>query len=148
MTLYTALAEELPGSSIAFPVRLRQGLLQQTDDREAYLTMIAVMARTPCGSWPGHPLFGFNEFFLEIANPTLVPESRQRIISAAVQQVNTVLTDLGLTRYQLEALIHDAFERELQQNNRPQWSGHEMDRRGVTAILRESSANRAIECAL
>lgn len=146
--MYTASAEWLPGSSIAFPVRLHQGLLQRTDEREAYLTLIAVMARTPRGSWPGHPLFGFNEFFQQAANESLTPESRKRITLAAIQEVNIVLADLGLTRFQLESLAPDTPEHEPQQNNRPQWSGHEMDRRGFSAILRENGSGRTIEYSL
>jgi hypothetical protein len=146
--LHTASVESFPGSSIAFPVRLHQGLLLRTDEREAYLTLIAVMARTPRGSWPGHPLFGFNEFFQRIANESLTPELRKGITLAAVQEVNAVLADLGLTRFQLESIVSDTPERESQHNGRPQWSGHEMDHRGFSAILRESGAGRTIEYAL
>jgi hypothetical protein len=146
--LYTTSTEWLPGSSIAFPVRLHQGLLQRTDEREAYLTLIAIMVRTPRGSWPGHPLFGFNEFFQEIANISLTSESRKRITLATIQEVNAVLADLGLIRFQLESLVPDIPEHESKQNNGPQWSGHEMDRRGFSAILRENDANRTIEYAL
>lgn len=110
--------------------------------------LIAVMARTSRGSWPGHPLFGFNEFFQEIANVSLTPESRKRITLATIQRVNGVLADLGLTRFQLESLVPDTPEHESQQNNRPQWNGHEMDRRGFSAVLRENGANRTIEYAL
>lgn len=106
------------------------------------------MARTPRGSWPGHPSFGFNEFFQEIANESLTPESRKNITVAAVQEINTVLADLGLTRFQLESIVPDTPEHESQQSGRPQWSGHEMDRRGFSAILRENGANRTIEYAL
>lgn len=141
----TEFPEELPGSSIAFPVRLHRGLIERSDEREAYLTLIGVMARTPVASWPGHYSFGFNEFFLEVANPALTPEARQNIISATVGQVNTVLADLGLTRYQLESLVPDGIERESLQNGRSRWSGHAMDHRGFTAILRESGTPRAIE---
>jgi hypothetical protein len=146
--LYTTSIEWLPGSSIAFPVRLHQGLLQRTDEREAYLTLIAIMARTPRGSWPGHPCFGFNELFQEISNESLTPESRKRITLAAVQEINTVLADLGVTRFQLESLVPDTLGHEAQQSNRLQWNGHEMDRRGFSAILRESGASRTIEYAL
>lgn len=146
--MYTASTEWLPGSSTAFPVRLHQGLLQRTDEREAYLTLIAVMARTPRGSWPGHPSFGFNEFFQEIVNISLTSESRKRITLVTIQEVNAVLADLGLTRFQLESLLFDTPEHESQQSNRMQWNGHEMDRRGFTAILRENGTNRTIDYAL
>lgn len=146
--LYTAPGESLPGSSIAFPVRLHRGLLQRTDEQESYLTLIAVMARTPRGSWPGHPLFGFNEFFKKIANESLTPEARKGITAATVQDVKIVLADLGLTRFQLESIAPDRLEHESQQNTFQRWSGHEMDRRGFTAILRESGARHIIEYAL
>jgi hypothetical protein len=146
--LNTTSAEGLPASSIAFPIRLRQGLLERSDEREVYLTLVAVMARTPCGSWPGHASFGFNELFSEITKYGLTPEARARILLAAVQKINSVLADLGLTRYQLESLVPDASETDPQQNSGRQWRGHEMERRGVTAILRESGSSRAIEYAL
>jgi hypothetical protein len=148
IALNTVPAKGLPGSSIAFPIRLHQGLLQRTDELEAYLTIIAVMARTPAGSWPSHTSFGFNEFFREVTKKALAPESRQRITLAAVQKINAVLADLGLRRYVVESLVLDAPEPEAQQRSLPQWSGHEMDRRGFTAILRENVDGRAVECAL
>lgn len=141
----TASREGLPASLIAFPLRIERGLLRRTDERDAYLTLIAVMARTPRGSWPGHPEFGFNDLFSEIANPTQSPESRQRVLQSAVQQINSVLADLGLTRYQLESFVPDAADPQSQDNNRAQWIAHGMDRRGITAILREPGIHRAIE---
>lgn len=146
--MYTTSGESLPDLSIAFPVRLHRGLLRRTDEREAYLTLIAAMARTPRGSWPGHPLFGFNEFFQKVASESLTPETRKGMSLAAVQEINAVLADLGLTRFQLESIVPDKLEHKSQQNSPEQWSGHEMDRRGFTAILRESGDQHIIEYAL
>jgi hypothetical protein len=148
IALNTTSTEGLPASSIAFPLRIEHGLLRRTDERDAYLTIIAVMARTPRGSWPGHSGFGFNELFPEITNPANSPESRQRLLQSAVQQINGVLADLGLTRYQLESFIPDAVDPQAQSDNRSQWIAHVIERRGITAILREAGAHRVIEYAL
>jgi hypothetical protein len=144
----TASTERESASLIAFPLRIEQGLLRQTDEREAYLTLIALMARTPRGSWAGDPEFGFNELFSEFANSAQSPESRQRVLQSAVQQINAVLAGLGLTRYKLESFIPDAADTPSQDSNRPQWIVHGMDRRGLTAVLRETGTHRAIEYAL
>jgi len=58
--------ENLSPPPIAFPLRLDGGLLQKTNEREAYLLLLGIMARTPRGSWAGHSSFGFHEFFSEI----------------------------------------------------------------------------------
>lgn|GEM_PF-6802003 len=136
-------AEGFLSSSIAFPIRMQQGVLQRTDEREAYMTLIGVMARTPRGSWSGHALFGFNEFFSEILKESLSEDSRRTIVQAVVEELNEVLADLGLTRYQVESIVPDPLEREGQASNRPRWSGHSMERRGITLMLRDPNTNSA-----
>jgi hypothetical protein len=142
MTLTLAFAEESPNSSIAFPIRLQQGLLQRTDEREAYLTLIATMARTPRGSWSGHSLFGFNEFFREIAREGLSDESRRQITQTAVKEMNSVLADLGLRRYLVESVAQDPIEKGPREGAQSGWTGHSMERRGITLILRERDTDR------
>lgn len=144
----TYLSENLPNSSIAFPLRLRQGLLQKTDEREAYLTLLGVMARTPRGSWSGHSSFGFHEFFSEITKEGLSQESRTRIAERTAKEINAVLADLGLTRYRVDSLVLDPLESELQGGDRARWMGHAMERRGVTLMLRENGSDRTAGYAL
>jgi hypothetical protein len=136
-------AENLSSSSIAFPLRLQQGLLQKTDDQGAYLTLLEIMARTPRGSWHGHPLFGFHEFFAEVTKEGLSPESRIRIAEKAANEINTVLADLGLTRYRVDSLLPDALEPTMRDADRTRWTNHLTERRGVTLMLRENGSDRA-----
>lgn len=130
--------------SIAFPLRLRQGLLQKIDEREAYLILLGIMARTPRGSWPGHALFGFHEFFSEITKAGLPQELRAQVAERTVQEINAVLGDLGLMRYSVDSLTLDPLEHALPGNDSARW----MESRGVTLMLRESDSGRAMGCTL
>jgi hypothetical protein len=141
-------AENLSSPSIAFPLRLQQGLLQKTDEREAYLTLLGIMARTPRGSWAGHPAFGFHEFFSEVAKEDMSEESRTRISEKTAKEINAVLADLGLTHYLVDSLVLDPFEKENQDGDRMRWTGHMMQKRGTTLMLRESGSGRAAGYAL
>jgi hypothetical protein len=136
-------AENLSNTSIAFPLRLQRGLLQKTDEREAYLMLLGNMARTPQGSWAGHPLFGFHEFFSEVAKEGLPAELRARIAETTAKEINAVLADLGLTRYRVDSLVLEPLEKDTQGSDRTRWTGHQMERRGVTLMLRESGSDRA-----
>jgi len=84
-------------SSIAFPLRFNHGLLRKTDERDAFLTLIGIMARTPRGSWSGHKLFGFRDFFSG-------PAIRRQLPDPTIEEINRVLGDLGLTSYRVEAI--------------------------------------------
>ena len=141
-------AENLSSPSIAFPLRMRQGLLHKTDEREAYLTLLGIMARTPRGSWAGHPVFGFHEFFSAVAKEGLSEESRLRIAENTANEINAVLADLGLRHYLVDSLVLDPFEKENQNGDRTHWTGHMMERRGVTLMLRERGSDRAAGYAL
>ena len=145
--LSTSLEKNLSAPSIAFPLRLRQGQLQKADEREAYLMLLEIMARTPRGSWPGHSSFGFSEFFSEITKEGLSRELRTRIAETAAKEINAVLADLGLTRYRVDSLLPDPFERESPSGD-GRWMGHAMERRGVTLMLRENGSDRATGYAL
>ena len=144
----TFLPENLSHPSIAFPLRLQRGLLQKTDEREAYLMLLGIMARTPQGSWAGHASFGFNEFFSEFAKQGISQESRTRIAETTAKGINAVLADLGLTRYRVDSLVIEPFGKELQGSGQEKWAGHIMEQRGVTLMLREVGSDRATRYAL
>ncbi len=141
-------AENLSSPSIAFPLRLQQGLLQKTDEREAYLTLLGIMARTPRGSWTGHPSFGFHEFFSEVAKEDMPEESRIRIAEKTANEINAVLADLGLTHYLVDSLVLDPLEKDAHGGDRTRWTGHMMQKRGITLMLRGSGSDRAAGYAL
>jgi len=141
-------AENLSSPSIAFPLRLQHGLLQKTDEREAYLTLLGIMARTPRGSWAGHSAFGFHGFFSEVAKEGLSEELRARIVERTTKEINAVLANLGLTHYLVDLLVLDPIEKDSQGGDRTRWTGHGMQERGVTLILRESGSDRAAGYAL
>jgi hypothetical protein len=139
----TYLAENLSNPSIAFPLRLRQGLLQKTDERDAYLMMLGIMARTPRGSWLGHSLFGFQDFFPAITDENLSQESRTRITETITEEINTVLTDLGLTSYRVDSLALEPLERVMQASDGVRPIGYKSEGRSITLMLREVGSNRA-----
>ncbi len=141
-------ADNLSSPSIAFPLRLRQGLLQKTDERETYLMLVGTMARTPRGTWAGHPLFGFQEFFPEIAREGLSEESRARMATATAEQINSVLLDLGLTRYRVDSLVLDSPPKESRQSDGMRWTARATEGHGVTILLREQGSDRTVGCAL
>ncbi|RZU40310.1 hypothetical protein [Edaphobacter modestus] len=141
-------ADNLSSPSIAFPLRLQQGLLQKTDERETYLMLVGIMARTPRGSWAGHPLFGFQEFFPEIAREGLSEESRERMAAATAEQINSVLLELGLTRYRVDSLVLDPLQKSMQQSDDARWTTRATEGRGVTLLLREHSSDRTVGYAL
>jgi len=144
----TFLPENISHPSIAFPLRLQRGLLQKTDEREAYLMLLGIMARTPRGSWAGHASFGFNEFFAEFAKHGISQESTTRIAETTAKEINAVLIDLGLTRYRVDSLMIEPCGKELQGSGQEKWAGHIMEQRGVTLMLREVSSDRATRYAL
>jgi hypothetical protein len=149
MTLIpTYIAENYSNTSIAFPLRMRQGLLQKTDEREAYLTLLGIMARTPRGSWAGHPTFGFQEFFSEATKEGLTLESRMRMATVTAEEINAVLIDLGLTRYRVNYLVFDPLPKDIQGLDRVRWVGHTIAERGVTLMLCESGSDRTAGYAL
>jgi hypothetical protein len=127
---------------------VHQGLLQKTDEREAYLMLLAIMARTPRGSWGGHPLFGFQEFFPAIAKEGLSEESCTRLAAATVDEVNTVLAHLNLTRYLVDSLVLDPLRSHTPQPDSVRWAGGATEERGVTLMLRETGSDRATGYAL
>lgn len=142
----TYFAENLSTPSIAFPLRLSRGLLQKTDERDAYLMLLEIMARTPRGSWAGHSLFGFHDFFSEITKEGLTQESRTRIAQTTANEINMVLADMGLTRYRVDSLVPERAEKD--SGEHALWTGQALERRGVTLMLRENGSDRAAGYAL
>lgn len=98
------MAEQLVLPHIAFPLRIDDGLLRKTSGQESFLSLISLMARTRRGSWCGHELFGFSDFFAEAASNKLTPVSRKKLLEAVVQDINSVLQDLQLKVYRVESL--------------------------------------------
>jgi hypothetical protein len=141
-------ADNLSSPSIAFPLRLQQGLLQKTDERETYQMLVGIMARTPRGSWAGHPLFGFQEFFPEIAGEGLSEELRTRMAAATAEQINSVLLELGLTRYRVDSLVLDPLRKDTQQSDSARRTARATEGRGVTLLLREHGSDRTVGYAL
>lgn len=141
-------ADNTSSPSIAFPLRLRQGLLQKTDERETYLMLLGIMARTPRGSWAGHPLFGFQEFFPEISREGLSEEMRTRMAAAAAEQINSVLLELGLLRYRVDSIVLDALHKDTQLIEGTRWTGRITEPRGVTLMLHEAGSDRTVGCSL
>lgn len=82
---------------IAFPLRLDNGFLRRTDEAEAVLRFIEMMARTPGGSWAGCPSFGVRHFF---ENMRMRPEGLRQ----AEKAINDTLADLGITHYRLKSI--------------------------------------------
>jgi hypothetical protein len=122
-------------------------LLQKTDERETYLMLLGIMARTPSGSWAGHSLFGFQEFFPEIAREGLSEESRARMAAATAEQINSVLLDLGLTRYRVDSLSLDPLQKNTPSSD-ARWTARATEGRGVTLMLRESGSDHPVGYAL
>lgn len=144
----TYCADDLSNPSIAFPLRLQQGLLQKTDERETYLMLLGVMASTPRGSWSGHPFFGFQEFFPEIAKEGLSEESRARIAATTTEQINSVLLELGLTRYRVDSMVLDPLPKDRLQPDGGRGTGRPAEGRGVILMLRESGSDSTVGHAL
>ncbi|WP_158942863.1 hypothetical protein [Granulicella sp. S190] len=128
---------------IAFPLRLQQAQLQKTDARESYLTLLWIMARTPCGSWPGDQHFGFREFFHDVLKDGLSEEQRTRLIDTTVKNINTVMVGLDLRDYCVDSLALEGPPKELQGFERARWLNQSMEAYGVTLTVRERSSDRA-----
>ncbi len=134
--------------AIAFPLRLPRGLLKKTDEREAYLTMIHWMARTPRGSWAGHPEFGFVEFFQAVHQDGLAEEARLALADQTVARINRVLTDLGLTRYQAFSFLIEIIRKTATEPEHKLLSLSDEAGRGVTLLLREAETSQTVRLPL
>jgi hypothetical protein len=137
----TNYAQTVANPPIAFPLRIRKGLLQKSDERDAYLTLIGIMARTPRGSWAGHPAFGFNEFFSEVSREARTQEHRVDLSRNTVEEINAVLADLGLFRYRVESLLPAEADGE-PPSNYAAGAARTMAERSMTLMLRELGSDR------
>jgi hypothetical protein len=78
-------------------LRFREAFLRRTDEVEAVLDLIRVMANTPHGSWKGCPHFGLRDFF---ENARTRPDLRE-----AIREMNLALTDLGIVGLKVESIV-------------------------------------------
>lgn len=85
---------------VAFPLRLKGGYLQLGEEPDAIVSLVAVMARTPHGSWSGSSHFGLREFFEEA-------RVRPELPQLALQELNLALQDLGITNYRVETVTRE-----------------------------------------
>jgi hypothetical protein len=81
-------------------LRFREAFLRRTDEVQAVLSLIRVMATTPHGSWKGCPHFGMRDYF-EFAR------ARPELPQAAIKEVNLALNDLGISGLRVESISRD-----------------------------------------
>ena len=67
-------------------------MLRRQDEIASILGLLQVMARTPAGSWAGSPSFGLRDLFE-------VQRNRADLARIALQRLNEVFEDLGITNY-------------------------------------------------
>ena len=87
--------------TLAFPIRLQEnGLLRRQDEIASILGLLQVMARTPAGSWEGSPRFGLRDLFE-------VQRQRADLARVAMQRLNEVFEDLGITNYVVTEVVRE-----------------------------------------
>ncbi len=87
--------------TLAFPIRLQEnGLLRRQDEIASILGLLQVMARTPAGSWAGSPRFGLRDLFE-------VQRQRADLARVAMQRLNEVFEDLGITNYVVTEVVRE-----------------------------------------
>lgn len=84
-------------SFIAFPLRLESDFLRRTDETEAVLTLIRLMAGTPGGSWQGGRHFGVRDIFEGARTNPNAPR-------VAAERMNLALADLNITGYRVKSI--------------------------------------------
>jgi hypothetical protein len=141
------MSEALVRPSIAFPLRLDQGLLRKTSEQEAFLSLVAIMARTTRGSWAGNHSFGFNDFFVEAANESLSPEKRKQLSASMTQHINDVLDNLGLTSHRVESIFLEPSGQETFEAGKPGdfRKVRALESRGFVISMRARDSARAFE---
>jgi len=75
--------------------------LRRTDEVQAILDLIRVMATTAHGSWKGCPHFGLRDFFEQARVRPDLPQ-------LAIQEVNLALKDLGISNIQVQKIVKEA----------------------------------------
>ena len=74
--------------------------MRRSDEVQAVLSLIRVMASTPHGSWEGCPHFGFRDFFEQARTRPDLPQ-------LALQEMNLALKDLGITNLQVSSIAKE-----------------------------------------
>ena len=88
-------------SFIAFPLRLENDFLRRTDEVQAVITLIRLMAATPGGSWKGSSNFGVRDIFEGArTNPNAARDAAERM--------NRALSDLYITSYRVGSILKEA----------------------------------------
>ena len=77
--------------------------MRRTDEVQAVLSLIRVMASTPHGSWEGCPHFGMRDFFEQARTRPDLPQ-------AAIQEMNLALADLGIVNIRVESISKESQE--------------------------------------
>ena len=130
-------------SALAFPLRLQNAQLQKTDEREAYETLVWIMARSQRGSWPGSALFGFREEIGEIFRVMLKDaapgEQHLKACQVLACEINCALAALGLMLYEVEAIVLEEPPREMQGAEQALWFNHSMGASGATFVMRRNA---------
>jgi hypothetical protein len=88
-------------SFIAFPLRLENNFLGRTDEVQAVITLMKLMAATPGGSWKGSRNFGVRDIFESArTNPNAARDAAERM--------NRALSDLYITSYRVASILKEA----------------------------------------
>lgn len=88
-------------SFIDFPLRLENDFLRRTDEVQAVITLIRLMAATPGGSWKGGRNFGVRDIFEGArTNPNAARDAADRM--------NRALNDLYITSYRVGSILREA----------------------------------------
>lgn len=87
-------------SFIAFPLRLNNSFLRRSEEVDAILSLIRVMATTPHGSWAGTRHFGIRDLFEQ-------GRVRPELPAQAMQEINRALEDLGITHYRVQSIAKE-----------------------------------------
>src|SRR5215831_1953528 len=88
-------------SFISFPLRFQNGFLRRTSEADAILGLLRLMATTPGGSWRGSDSFGVRDVFERARTHPDAPKT-------AMERMNSVLVDLGITGYRVESIVTEA----------------------------------------
>ena len=87
-------------SFLAFPLRLDGAFLKRTQEPQAILQLIDLMARTPASSWAGCSSFGVRNYFERMR---LAPDG----LNQATKAINSALQDLEINRYRVQSIAKE-----------------------------------------
>ena len=84
---------------LTFPLRLREGgVLHRSDEADAVLRFLHVMAATPGGTWKGCQAFGIRDL---LESKTQAAE----LCRMVAERANRAFQNLGIVHYQVEEVI-------------------------------------------